>query len=191
MNKKIAVYCSSSDALDGAYYEIARELGESMCRHRYDLVFGGSRVGLMGTLARAVHAGGGKVTGVIPEFIRNKGIAYEDSNELIVTRDMRERKSVIENLADGFIALPGGFGTLDELMEVLTLKQLQIHSKPVILLDVNGLYGRLEFFFEFLYGHNFAKKDHRDLYFLTESCETAFEYLEGYKPSTGSEKWFG
>jgi uncharacterized protein (TIGR00730 family) len=191
VNKKIAVYCSSSDALAASNYEMARTLGSSMCRHGYDLVFGGSRVGLMGTLARAVHEGGGKVTGVIPEFIRNKGIAYEESDELIVTRDMCERKSVIENLADGFIALPGGFGTLDELMEVLTLKQLQIHSKPVILLDVNGIYGRLADFFELLYEGYFAKKDHRELYFLADTCEAVFKYLNDYKPSITPEKWFG
>ena len=191
MNKKIAVYCSSSDALESPYFDMARELGESMCRNRYDLVFGGSRIGLMGTLARAVHAGGGKVIGVIPEFIRNKGIAYEESNELIIARDMRERKSVIENLADAFIALPGGFGTLDEFMEVLTLKQLQIHSKPVVLLDVKGVYRQLEAFFELLYRERFAKKDHRELYFLADNCGAVFKYLEDYKPSAAPEKWFG
>lgn len=191
MNKKMTVYCSSSDALEESYYEAAQELGATLVQHRYDLVFGGSNVGLMGTLAHAVHSSGGKVTGVIPEFIRNKGIAYDASDELIVTKDLRERKKIMENMADAFIALPGGFGTLEEILEVLTLKQLQVHTKPVILLNVNGFYDPLIAFFEFISERRFARKDHREMYFAADSCESAFEFLNAYKPFIAKSKWIG
>ena len=191
MNKKIGVYCSSSDALDEVYVRAAVELGREMCRHQYDLVFGGSGVGLMGLLARSVKDGGGKVTGVIPEFIKNKGIAFEEADAMIVTKDMRERKSTIENLSNAFLALPGGFGTMDEIIEVLTLKQLHLHTKPVILLNVNGFFDPLILFFERLFDQRFVKKDHRELYYVASSCPDVFRYLAVYRPSAVPSKWFG
>lgn len=187
----MTVYCSSSDALEKSYYKVAEELGAWMVQHRYDLVFGGSNVGLMGTLARAVQANGGQVTGVIPEFILNKGIAYEASNELIVTKDLRERKKIMEDRADAFIALPGGFGTLEEILEVLTLKQLQAHTKPVVLLNTNGFYDPLTVFFDFMYERHFAKRDHQEIYFIADSCESVFKYLSLYKPHRAVSKWIG
>jgi hypothetical protein len=191
MNKKIGVYCSSSDALDDVYVRAAVELGQEMCRHQYDLVFGGSGVGLMGLLARSVKDGGGEVTGIIPEFIKNKGIAFEEADAMIVTKDMRERKGTIENLSDAFLALPGGFGTMDEIIEVLTLKQLHLHTKPVILMNVNGFFDPLILFFERLFDHRFVKKDHRELYYVASSCADVFRYLEYYQPSAIPSKWFG
>ncbi len=187
----MAVYCSSSDAVDDIYYRAAEELGKEMCRYGYDLVFGGSRVGLMGRLARSVKDGGGHVTGVIPEFIRDKGIAFEDADELIVTASMRERKSFIEERSDVFVAMPGGFGTLDEVVEILTLKQLQIHTKPIVLLNLEGFYEPLNEFFESLYQKRFAKEGHRDFYFLANSCRDIFEFLNFYVPPVPQSKWFG
>ncbi|MBL7995284.1 TIGR00730 family Rossman fold protein [bacterium] len=191
MNKKIAVYCSSSDMLEDSYYAAAHDMGALMVKHGYDLVFGGSNVGLMGTIARAVQSHGGKVTGVIPEFMHKRGIAYEASNELIVTADLRERKKIMENRADAFIAMPGGFGTLEEILEVLALKQLQSHTKPVIFLNVNGFYDPIAAFFELLYQRRFAKEDHRNMYFVAESCESVFEFLGNYTPGLATSKWTG
>ncbi|KAB2879941.1 TIGR00730 family Rossman fold protein [bacterium] len=189
MNKKITVYCSSSDALEDSYYKAAHDMGALMVKNGYDLVFGGSNVGMMGAIARAVHSHGGKVTGVIPEFMHNRGIAYEASNELIVTTDLRERKKIMENRADAFIAMPGGFGTLEEILEVLTLKQLRSHTKPVILLNINGFFDPLAAFFELLYDGRFAKEDHRNMYFVAESCESVFEFLGSYTPALATSKW--
>ena len=187
----MVVYCSSSDVLEDSYYDAATEIGALMVSHCYDLVFGGSRVGLMGALAKAVHSNDGHITGVIPEFMRNKGIAYEASDELVVTQSLRERKEIMEHRADAFVALPGGFGTLEEVMEVLTLRQLQVHSKPIVLLNINGFYDPLIAFFNVLYDRGFAKKDHRELYFVADSCKSVFDFLASYKPSQKTSKWSG
>ncbi|MFA6547179.1 MAG: TIGR00730 family Rossman fold protein, partial [Limisphaerales bacterium] len=115
--KSICVYCSSSSAVDARYVEAAVEFGTHLGRRGLTLVYGGASVGLMGQLAQAVHRGGGRVLGVIPQSLRDREIAYEAADELVVTRDLRERKAVMESRADAFVALPGGFGTLEEVLE--------------------------------------------------------------------------
>jgi cytokinin riboside 5'-monophosphate phosphoribohydrolase len=163
MGKTICVFCSSSDTLDEIYFQAARDLGEAMAQRGWGLVYGGSDVGLMGAVARAVHLHHGTVTGIIPQTIHARGIAYQTADELLVTRDLRERKAEMERRADAFIAMPGGFGTLEEIVEVLTLKQLQLHLKPIIFLNINGFYDPLVTLFEHFYQQKFAQPDSREL----------------------------
>lgn len=132
MRKTICVFCSSSSAIDAVYFNTAQELGKSIGERGWGLVYGGSDVGLMGAVARSVTQHSGPVVGVIPQTIHARGIAYETADEMIVTKDLRDRKAEMERRADAFIAMPGGFGTLEEVVEVLTLKQLQLHLKPII-----------------------------------------------------------
>ena len=140
---RVCVYCASSDAVPEVYREAARALGHELLRRGLDLVYGGGRVGLMGVLADTVLAGGGRVTGVIPDRLVALELGHEGCTELIVVPDMHARKMRMARLADAFVALPGGWGTLEELFEAITWRQLDYHRKPVGLLDVNGYYGEL------------------------------------------------
>jgi uncharacterized protein (TIGR00730 family) len=191
MPKIICVFCSSSDNLDSTYFDAAHELGAGLAAQGWGLVYGGSNVGLMGATARTVHEHGGHVIGVIPEVIHAKGIAYDTADELIVTKDLRQRKAMMEDRADGFIALPGGFGTLEEIIEVLTLKQLATHTKPIIFLNVNGFYDPLMTLFEHFYVQRFARQSTRQLYYLAPDVASALNYLETYQPVLPDDKWGG
>lgn len=189
MQKAICVFCSSSESVAPAYFDVAAELGVTLAQRNYALVYGGTNVGLMGTVARAAHAGGGCVIGIVPQTIHARGIAFETADELIITRDLRERKGVMEERADAFIALPGGFGTLEEVVEVITLKQLQTHAKPIILLNTNGFYDPLIALFEHFYEQRFAKPDQRQLYYFAPDVSSAFTYLDTYQPPHIESKW--
>jgi uncharacterized protein (TIGR00730 family) len=191
MQQTICVFCSSSDAVDSIFFETATELGAVIGQRNFDLIYGGAQIGLMGALARATHQNGGKVVGVIPEPLRwVKGIAYEAADELVVTRDLRERKAVMEARADAFVSLPGGFGTLEELLEILTLKQLGLHAKPVVLVNTNSFYDPLIQLFEHIYQEHFAKPDYRQLYHVAPDVANVFSYLEAYRPIQLQSKWF-
>ena len=137
----------------------------------------------MGEMARAARKEGGKVVGIIPKLIHGKVEALPSEHELIVTEDMRHRKTVMELRSDAFVALPGGFGTLEELMEILTLKQLGYHSKAIVLLNAGGFYETLIGFFEEFYAKKFAKRKNRDLYHIAKTVPEVFEYLERYSPN--------
>lgn len=189
MTKAICVYCSSSDALAPAFFDAARALGVMLAQQGHTLVYGGAYVGLMGALARAVHEQGGRVVGVIPEHMLAQ--AYHDADELVVTRDMRERKKVMAEHADAFIGMPGGFGTLEEVLEVLTLKQLQLHSKPIALLNTLGFYDHLVSLFEHMYSAQFAKPAYRQLYYVAEDAPGVMSYIDAYAPVDLGPKWFG
>ncbi|HYG99839.1 MAG TPA: TIGR00730 family Rossman fold protein [Terriglobales bacterium] len=186
----ICVFSSSSDVIDNGFFEIAKELGREIARRGDTMVYGGCNVGLMGTVARGVHEQGGKVVGVIPRFIHAKGLGYEPSDELIVTTGMRDRKAAMEARADAFIALPGGFGTLEEMLEIITLKQLQQHAKPIIFLNQDGFYDPLAALFEHMYERRFAKPVYREMYFFAPDLKSAFEYLDSYQPPVFENKWF-
>ena len=138
--RKICVYCGSGPGDDPVYVKAARELGEIFAKERIELVYGGGNVGLMGEIAHAVLAGGGKVTGIIPEFLVARERAKESVDHLIVTRDMHERKRKMFELADAFIALPGGIGTLEELVEQLTWAQLGQHKKPILVANIKNFW---------------------------------------------------
>lgn len=186
----ICVYSSSSDAVAPAYFQAARELGALIAQHGHTLVYGGSSAGLMGELARAVHTQQGKVIGVIPETIRARGMAYDLADELLITEDLRQRKAVMETRSDAFIALPGGFGTLEEVSEVLTLKQLQLHTKPVVLINTQGFYDRLLALYDHFYAERFAKEQYRKLYYVAPDAAGALEHIETYRPPLLESKWF-
>ena len=190
MKKNICVFCSSSDALEEIYFDVAISLGKQIVRNKDVLLFGGSNVGLMRKLAITVKNAGGRLIGVIPQKIKENNLACEIADELIVTSDMHSRKAKLEELADAFIALPGGFGTLEELSEVLTLRHLCYHSKPIVILNINGFYNKLLDFFEVIYNEKFAKIDYKNFYFVTENYEEAFQYIENYEPAKDIKKWF-
>jgi uncharacterized protein (TIGR00730 family) len=171
--------------------ELAESLGAQIARRHMGLVYGGGRVGLMGALARAVHAHGGSVVGVIPEFLRAQEVAYEEADELIVTRDLRERKAIMESRSDAFVALPGGFGTLEEILEILTLKQLATHAKPIVFLNARGFFDPLLAHFEQLFREQFTKEEHRGHYHVAAGVHEALDHIEGYQPPAPVAKWFG
>ena len=189
LHKTIGVFCSSSNAVDTAYFEAAVDLGRLLAQHDYALVYGAGSVGLMGALARSVHAHGGRVIGFIPEFMHARGVAYTQCDELVVTRDMRERQALMEARSDAFVALPGGFGTLEELLEMLTFKQLEQHSKPIVMVNTRGFFDHLVRQFEHLRDEHFAKPDHLGLYHVAPDARRALEYIKSYQPVAVPSKW--
>ena len=189
MNKVICVYSSSSNSIDPKYFEIAAGLGKEIAKNKDILLFGGGMRGLMGATATAVHSLGGKVIGVIPEALNQKGVVYETCDELIVTKDMRERKSIMDARSDAFIALPGGFGTLEELLEIITLKQLKYHKKPIVIINSNNFYDPMLKQFDLIIEQNFAKAESGLLYHITSDISDALEYIDNYKPPVIKDKW--
>ena len=175
----ICVYCSSSDRVDRRYADVAVRMGHLIADYGYSLVYGGGSVGLMGVLARAVHERGGKVYGVIPEALKQvEGVAYDLADDMVVTQTMQERKAIMYTRADAFVVLPGGFGTLEEFLEVLTLKQLGYHDKPLFLLNAFDFYRPLLELFEHIYRERFARGRHRSLYQVVNRAEEILEQLQ-------------
>lgn len=189
MNNVICVFSSSSNTIDSFYFEAAAALGRALAARGDAYLFGGGTTGLMGAGARAVHEGGGRVIGVIPKALNEKGIVYEHCDALIVTESMRERKAQMDSRSDAFIALPGGFGTIEEIMEIITLKQLRYHNKPIVLLNVGGFYSGLLNQIEKIVQENFAKPGCFDLYHVTDSVEEALQYIDSYSPTGFQERW--
>jgi hypothetical protein len=185
----ITVFSSSSDAVEPGFFEVAAELGRTLASRGDTLVYGGTTVGLMGAVARAAFENGGKVIGVIPRYMAERGIDFSQC-ELHLTRDLRERKAKMEQLADAFLVLPGGFGTLEELLEILTLKQLHQHQKAIVILNANGFFDPLKALFEHVYQQRFAKETTRALYHFAPSVSDAFAYLDAYVPVEVPTKWF-
>ncbi len=190
MIKSICVYSSSSDAIDETYFAAAKEVGKQIGENGHTLIFGGGRIGLMGEVARTVHLYGGRVVGVIPEYLNRPNITYEASDNLIVTATMRERKAKMDEQSDAFLGLPGGFGTLEEILEIITLKQIQQHNKPIVLIDIRNFYKHLIAMFEEIYKERFAKEIHRQLYYVAKDVQDAFSYLNSYVPTPFPVKWF-
>lgn len=186
----ICVFCSSSDAVDNKYFNLARSLGILLGMNHHTLVYGGANVGLMNMLAKSVQENGGKVIAVMPEFIEIKGLLYTNADEIIITKDLRERKKTMEHLADAFVALPGGFGTLEEIMEIITLKQLQLHNKPVIFINYDHYYDKLYELFEQFITEHFAKAENRKYYQFIDNPENAVTSCESYQPVNFIDKWF-
>jgi uncharacterized protein (TIGR00730 family) len=189
MGKKICVYASSSDGIPMKYHMVVEELGSALANDGWDLVFGGGKVGLMGTIAKAM-VGKSKLIGVLPDFLHQRGLAFDRLNQLIITKDMQERKAVMASQADAFIALPGGWGTLEEIMEILTLKQLQLHTKPIVFLNYEGFYDSLISFFEKAIAEQFIKPSSRTLFFSAIQPHDIIEYLNRYQTPIIEQKWF-
>ncbi|HEU5103759.1 MAG TPA: TIGR00730 family Rossman fold protein [Roseiflexaceae bacterium] len=174
---RVCVYCAASANLADHYVAAARELGDGIAQRGWSLIYGGGGVGLMGTLAKAVRAGGGEVVGIIPQALLDRERAYLQADELIVTTTLRERKQLMDDHSDAFISLPGGFGTLEETLEILTLRQLAYHDKPVIIVNIGGYFDPLLGMFEQIFDQGFAHTQHRDLYSVAPSSAAALELL--------------
>lgn len=178
--KIVTVYCASSNSIDSKYMDVAGEAGRLLAERNLALLYGGGQVGLMGAIARAVHEHDGTVLGVIPEALREReGVAYDLADELIITKTMQERKAILFTRADAFMVLPGGFGTLEEFMEVLTLKQLGYHDKPIALVNIEGYYDPLIELFEHFFAARFAAERYRELYFTAATPGEALDFIRG------------
>ena len=186
----ICVYSASSEMVAPEYFDVARELGAEIARRGHTLVWGGTNVGLMGACANAAQQGGAKVIGIIPSFIAERGLAYQHADELIVTDDMRQRKALMEQRSDAFVALPGGFGTLEEMFEIITLKQLQRHNKAIVFLNAAGYYEPLGAALEHMYQAQFAKDAYRKMYCFMPNAAAAIDHVESYRPAEVPSKWF-
>ncbi len=160
---RICVFAGSSLGQSGSYVEAARSLGQIIARRELGLVYGGARVGLMGAVADAALAAGGEVVGVLPKKLSNLEVAHSGLTQLHIVDTMHERKAMMAEMSDAFIALPGGIGTLEETFEVLTWSQLGFHRKPVGLMNVDGFFDQLLGFLDNLTGERFLKPEHRDL----------------------------
>jgi uncharacterized protein (TIGR00730 family) len=186
----VTVYCSSSSAVPRAYFDAARDLGKQIAQNNCKLVYGGNNVGLMGVIADATRAAGGKVIGITPQLFVDKGVADPHCDELIVCDSMRERKHLLEQRGDAFIALPGGLGTFEELFEIIVGKQLRYHTKPIVLLNISNYFAPLIAMLEHGIDQNFIKPSARDLFFVAQTAAEAFTYFYTYKPPPPAEKWF-
>ena len=187
--KRLCVFCGSRGGGAPVYAETTRELGRTMARRGLGLVFGGGHVGLMGALADAMLQAGGEVIGVIPQGLVDRELAHQGCTQLHVTRSMHERKAVMADLADAFVALPGGFGTFDETFEMLTWAQLGLHSKPVGLLNVNGYFDALLTFLDHTVREGFIKPAHRQLLLAATAADALLDALLQAKPAIDEPKW--
>lgn len=189
VKQTLCIYCSSSNFLDEKFYIFAKEFGEKLGKNGYNMVYGGTTVGMMGVIANNALKTGAEVTGVIPERIASFGLKHPDLAKVIITKDMRERKATMEKHADAFIALPGGFGTFEEIFEILVAKQLGYHNKPVIFFNFDGFYDNMFKMFETVYINKFAKEEVRNLYYKASNINEMYEYLKSYKPVEIALKW--
>ena len=187
-DKRICVFAGSSPGRQPQYVEAAQQLGEELCARGYDLVYGGGRVGLMGTVADSVLGHGGQVIGVIPEALAEKEVAHRGLTDLRVVTSMHERKALMAELSIAFIALPGGLGTLEELFEVLTWVQLGIHTKPCGLVNVGGYFNGLLEFISHAVEERFLKPDHKAMILVEEDIKALLDAVEAFVPPAG-EKW--
>jgi uncharacterized protein (TIGR00730 family) len=188
--KRIAVFCGSSPGTDPLYRTQAARLGETLAEKGIGIVYGGGKVGLMGALASAALKAGGAVTGVIPGFLQIKEVAHSGLTEMIRVETMHERKSRIEQLTDGAIALPGGYGTLDELFEMLTWGQLGLHNKPVGILNIKGFFDPLLETIDQMVTEGFLRADHQNQVVVSGDIDPLLEHMANYQPPS-VEKWIG
>lgn len=188
--QSICVFCGSSFGNRPEYRDSAAALGEILARQGIRLVYGGGRVGLMGAVARSVLENGGLVTGVIPEALKKKEVALEECTELHVVPSMHDRKALMAELSDGFIAMPGGLGTLEEVFEALTWLQLGIHDKPCGLLNVNGYYSSLLDFLRRAADDNFILPDHVEMLQVSDDPRELIEMLTAFTaPDIDKAEW--
>lgn len=181
--KRICVFCGSSPGLKPEYVIAARDLGNVMVKRNIGLVYGGSKIGVMGSIAKAIVDAGGEVIGVIPKSLVNKEVAFSGLPDLRVVDTMHERKAIMEDLSDGFIALPGGLGTFEEFFEVLTWAQLGIHQKPCGILNVCHYYDTLIDFLDYAVDQQFIHPENRSLILIDDDPEALLDKLETYRPS--------
>lgn len=177
---RICVYGAASDEIDKSYLKAGEALGKEMGKRKHSLVFGGGATGLMGAVARGIKSENAKIIGVAPSFFNVDGILYEHCDKMIYTNTMRERKQIMEEKSDAFIVTVGGIGTFEEFFEILTLRSLDRHKKPIAILNTNGYYDRLIDFLENGVKENFLKKENLELFFVSDDEKQILNYLEGF-----------
>ncbi len=187
--KTICVYCSSSNNLDEKFYKVSQELGERLALNGYNMVYGGTTVGMMGVIANNALKNGAEVIGVIPERIAEFGLKHPVLAKVIITKDMRERKATMEKYADIFVAMPGGFGTFEEIFEIIVAKQLNYHNKPIVFVNFDGYYDNMLKMFDTVYENRFAKEEMKSLYFVANNLDEMFDYIKSYAPKEFVHKW--
>ena len=182
MIKNVCVFASSCDYLEEIYYKEASEFGRLLAQAGYNMVYGGSSLGLMWACAEQVKNNGSKIIGVMPEKLHNLGVSTDECVELTVTKGIRERKAKMDELSDAVVALPGGFGTLEELSEMIVQKQLGYNNKPIVLLNTNNFYNKLNDFFDEIINQNYAKKSSKEFYYIAQTPQDAIDYIKNYVP---------
>lgn len=186
----ICVFSSSSNAINEVYFHEAEQLGKLIAKGNHTLINGGANVGLMEAVTISASKAGAKTIGIIPERLIGRSLASENSHEVIITPNMHDRKSKMRDISDAFIALPGGFGTLEEILEVITLRQLSYHTKPIVFINTNNFFEFLFKQFDVTYHEMFAKEIYRELYFIAQNADEAMKYISNYTPVELDSKWF-
>jgi len=189
--RRVCVFCGSSPGARPAYAEATAEFARALVSEGLGLVYGGANRGLMATLADAALAADGEVTGVIPSALVDKEIAHNGLADLRVVGSMHERKALMADLSDAFVALPGGLGTLEELLEIYTWAQLGLHRKPCALLDVEGYYARLAEFLEHVVEECFLREEHRAMLIVERHPRVLIDRLRRFEPGAVQPKWIG
>ncbi len=187
--QKVCVFCGSSDSIEDSYLEAAWSLGQALAAGRMDLIFGGGGTGMMGALADAVLAGGAKVIGILPRLFDTPALAHPNLTEMRIVDDMHNRKAIMMEAADAFLALPGGFGTFEELFEVLTWAQIGLHQKPVGLLNVSGYFDLLLNVIEHARVEGFIYDEHPHLLIVDDDADRLLSRLTQYRPPEGLARW--
>lgn len=177
--RSVCVYCSSSTASQPGVEQEIRTFGRELASRGIRLIYGGSSRGLMGALADEVLAGGGKVTGVIPKALEGREAAHRGLTELKVVQSMHEREQLLFDLSDAFVAFPGGFGTMEEVIEMITWKQMGIHGKPIVIANIGGYFNALLAQFDLAIAHKYARKEDRILYNVADTTKVILNFLEG------------
>ncbi len=185
---RLCVYCGSNSGSRPVYAEAARELADVLVRHDFELVYGGADKGNMGVIADAVLEKGGKVCGVIPKMLCEKELAHKKLTELHVVASMHERKTMMAALSDGFIAMPGGYGTLEEIIEIITWGQLQFHDKPCGLLNIDGYFDHLLAFLDHATAEGFLRVENRKMLLCDDTATGLVQQIEAYT-APKVEKW--
>ena len=185
---RITVFCGSSSGTDPVYTTAAHSLGQLLAKAKIGLVYGGANVGLMGAVADGVLEEGGEAIGVIPNFLRSNEIAHQGLTELVEVENMHQRKTIMHERCDGIIALPGGFGTLEELFEMLTWAQLGLHKKPIGLLNVQGFYDALTGFIQTMVDRGFLKPENQRMLLVSDDASDLLTQMRAYQPPTVG-KW--
>lgn len=183
----ITVFCGSSTGNEAQFKEQAYQLGKTLAIHNIGLIYGGAGIGLMGAVANGTLEHGGTVTGVLPRFLQNKEIAHAGLTELILVDTMHERKQKMNDLSDGVIALPGGYGTLEELFEMLTWAQLSLHEKPIGILNIDGFYDELIAMIDKMVRKGFLKQEYKEMIIASADIDQLIGQMQNYQ--VPSEKW--
>ena len=180
--KRVTVFCGSSSGSEDLYYKQAYMLGSSLAKRGIGVVYGGAKVGLMGAVADGALGAGGEVIGVLPNFLRSKEIAHMGLTELLQVESMHERKLKMNELCDGVIALPGGYGTMEEFFEMITWAQLGLHQKPIALLNINGFYDSLINLVQTMVDHGFLKETNQNMLLVDDEIDSLLEKMKNYVP---------